>query len=104
MRERVRYADHLQLRLSLRRIPKNLPRSVFRQAKEFFYDEITSNFIAVAEARYAGKNREMMVAFLEKDDGVILITVHPLKPHQKANRVASGRWIPHEREKKQTPR
>jgi len=104
LRKRIRYADHLQLRLRLRRIPRYLPRRVYQRAKELFFDNTTENFIAVAQARYGGKTREMMVAFSEKDDEVILITVHPLKPQQKANRVASGRWIPHETEKKQTPR
>ena len=65
-----------------------------------FYDKVTGNFVGTARARYAGKIREIMVAFLEKDDEIILVTVHPLKPHQKANRIASGRWVPYERQKK----
>ncbi len=104
MKKSVRYADHLQFRLRMRRIPRNLPRDVFKRAKEIFYDNITGNFIALAKARYAGKTREMMVAFSEKDDEIILVTVHPLKPHQKTNRIAAGRWVPHEREKKKAPR
>jgi hypothetical protein len=88
----------------MRRIPRTLPRNIFKRAKEIFYDRITGNFVAVGSARYAGKMREMMVAFSEKYDEITLITVHPLKPHQKANRTASGRWIPHEREKKKAPR
>lgn len=81
-----------------------MPGDVFRRAKEVFYDKITGNSIAVARARYAGKIREMMVAFSEKEDEIVLVTVHPLKPQQKANRVTSGRWIPHEREKKKPHR
>jgi len=101
---KIRYADHLELRLNLRKIPKNLPRSIYRRAKEFFYDKITGNYIALARTRYAGKMREMMVAFSERNDEIILITVHPLKPHQKTNRIASGRWIPYEKQKKQATR
>ena len=48
-----------------------------------FYDKVTGNFVGIARARYAGKIREMMVAFLEKDNKIILVTVHPLKPHRK---------------------
>jgi hypothetical protein len=98
--KRIRYSDHLQLRLTLRRIPRPLPRAVFQRAKELFYDNRTGNHVAVARARYGGRFREMMVAFSEKKDEVTLVTVHPLKPRQKANRIASGRWMPHEREKK----
>lgn len=100
LRRRIRYAGHLQLRLGLRKIPRQLPRRIYHRAKELFYDRITANFVAVARARYAGKTREMMVAFSEMDDEIILITVHPLKPRQKANRVASGRWVPYEKGKK----
>ncbi len=68
--------------------------------KEIFYDNLTGSLVAVARARYGGRFREMMVAFSEKKDEVILVTMHPLKPRQKENRIASGRWVRHEREKK----
>src|SRR5262245_54498814 len=100
LRKRIRYSDHLQLRLNLRRIPSPLPRNVYRRAKELFYDSRTGHFVAVARARYGGRFREMMVAFSETKEEVTLVTAHPLKPRQKANRIASGRWIPHEREEK----
>jgi hypothetical protein len=65
-----------------------------------YYDHRTENIIAVSRARDGGKFREMMVAFLlESKEEITLVTVHPLKPRQKANRIASGRWIPYEREK-----
>ena len=99
-RKRIRYADHLQFRVALRRIPKHLPRNLYRRTKEVFFDNITGNYVAIGRARYGGKIRDMMVAFVEKDDEITLVTVHPLKPRQKANRVASGRWVSYEREKK----
>jgi len=98
--KKIRYSDHLQLRMGLRKIARPLPRSIYRRAKEVYYDNRTGNLVAVARARYGGRLREMMVAFSETKDEVILITVHPLKPRQKSNRVASGRWTAHEREKK----
>ena len=102
MAKRIRYSDHLKLRLSRRRIPRSLPRSIYRRAKEVFYDHTTGHLVAVARSRYGGRLREMMVAYSEVKDEVTLITVHPLKPRQKTNRIASGRWIPHE-EKKNKP-
>jgi len=98
--KRIRYSDHLQLRLSLRKIPRPLPRSIYRRAKEVFYDNGTGHLVTVARARYGGRLCEMMVAFSETKDEVTLVTVHPLKLRQKANRIASGRWIPYESEKK----
>jgi len=72
---------------------------MYQRAKELFYDKITGNFVAIARARYAGNIRDMMVAFSEKENEIILVTVHPLKPRQKSNRVASGRWVPYEKGK-----
>ena len=99
MRKRIRYAGHLEVRLDLRSIPRQLPRRIYHRAKELFFDNLTGNFVAVARARYAGKIRDMMVAFSEKKDEIVLVTVHPLKPQQKANRVASGRWVRYEKGK-----
>jgi hypothetical protein len=41
---------------------------------------------------YEGKERDLMVASTERQDSVLLLTVHPLKAGQKENRIASGRW------------
>jgi hypothetical protein len=87
--KRIRYSDHLKLRISLRRIPRPLPRSIYQRAKEVFYDHMTGHLVAVARSRYGGRLREMMVAYSEVKDEVTLITVHPLKPRQKTNRIAS---------------
>jgi hypothetical protein len=38
------------------------------------------------------KSRDVMVAYAVKKDSVKLLTIHPLKEGQKANRVKSGRW------------
>jgi hypothetical protein len=98
-RKRIRYAEHLHLRLALRKIPQQLPRRIYQRAKERFFDTATRNFVAVTRARYAGKIREMAVSFAEDEEIVTLITIHPLHGHQKTNRIASGRWIPYETEK-----
>ncbi len=98
-RERIRYAKHLRLRLVLRRIPEQLPRRIYKRAKERFFDTATGNFVAVARARYAGKIREMAVSFAKDEESIILITVHPLQEHQKTNRIVSSRWVPYEKEK-----
>jgi uncharacterized protein YuzE len=99
LRLRIRYSQHLKLRLELRKIPRHLPRSIYQRTNELYYHNRTENLIATARARYGGRIREMMVAFSENKAEITLVTVHPLKPRQKANRIASGRWIPYEREK-----
>jgi hypothetical protein len=39
----------------------------------------------------------MAVSFEETEETVTLITIHPLKAHQKTNRINSRRWIPYEK-------
>jgi hypothetical protein len=101
-RSQIHYADHLRLRLALRKIPEQLPRRIYQRAKERFFDMATHHRIAVARARYAGKIREMAVSFEETEETVTLITIHPLKAQQKANRINSRRWIPYEKKENRT--
>lgn len=96
-RRRIVYADHLRLRLALRQIPEQLPRRVYRRAKEQFFDTNTHHCVAIARARYAGKMREMAVSFADDGETVTLITIHPLKEQQKTNRINAQRWIPYEK-------
>lgn len=91
------YADHLRLRLALRKIPEQLPRRIYRRAKERFFDISTHHRVAVTRARYAGKIREMAVSFDDDGETVTLITIHPLKEQQKTNRINAQRWIPYEK-------
>ncbi len=96
-RRRIIYADHLHLRLALRQIPEQLPRRVYLRATEQFIDTNTHHHVAVARARYAGKVREIAVSFDDDGETVTLITIHPLKEQQKANRINAQRWIPYEK-------
>lgn len=96
-RRHIRYADHLRLRLALRKIPEQLPRRIHQRAKEWFFDTVTQHCVAVARARYAGKLREMAVSFEDNGEIITLITIHPLKAQQKTNRVNARRWVPYEK-------
>jgi len=96
-RRRIQYADHLRLRLALRQVPEQLPRRVYQRAKERFFDTSTHHHVAIARARYAGKIREMAVSFEDDGETVTLITIHPVKEQQKANRINLRRWVPYEK-------
>jgi len=39
-----------------------------------------------------GKAREVMVAYIQEQDAIVLLTIHPLKEGQKENRIKAGRW------------
>ena len=90
------YTSHLELRLNIRNIPYNIPRKIFREANEHYYDTLTKHYIALHQVRLEGKNREMVLVYDRKDDLVEIITIHPIKPYQKHSRISSGRWKKYE--------
>jgi len=76
----------------MRDIPYSLPKNIFRQAKEHFFDSLTEHYVAVHNVLFKNKIREFAVTYDSKEDEIEIITVHPLKPHQKITRINSGRW------------
>jgi len=86
------YTSHLEFRLKTRNIPYDLPRSVFEQAKEHYYDNLTKHYIAIDRVRFEGRIREMALTYDKRENVIEIITIHPIRPHQKNNRVGTGRW------------
>lgn len=90
--KRISYTSHLELRLKLREIPYDLPRKIYETAKERYFDSATRKLTAVQKVRYKGEIRDFVLVYDEYDQDVALITLHPLKIHQKVSRIKSGRW------------
>ena len=86
------YSQHIENRLRLRRIEYDLPKTVFEQATERYFDNETRYYIAVGRAVLYNKVRDIMVAYDIVGENVTLLTIHPLKKGQKENRIESGRW------------
>jgi hypothetical protein len=86
------YTDHLKFRIKLRHIPGFLPKEIYLEAKERYFDVQTGHMVAIKEVEFAGKLREVMVCYDEKRDKVEVITIHPLKAYQKLHRIQTGRW------------
>ena len=49
--------------------------------------------ICGASQIFIGMLREVMIAYEEQGETVLIITVHPLKKGQKENRISTGRWV-----------
>ncbi len=90
--ERIFYTQHLEIRLKLREIPYDLPRTIYQISKEHYFDKKTLKKIAVKKVKYKDKLREMAVIYDKLDNQVNIITIHPLKIYQKLSRIKSGRW------------
>jgi len=89
----IRYSKHLQIKLALRNMPGELATDIYRDAYERFSDKQTGYMVAVKRVQIYGHQREVMIAYEEEGETVVIITVHPLKKAQKENRIATGRWV-----------
>ena len=86
------YTAHLKFRLKVRNIPTPLPKRVFKEAKEHYYDNSTGHYVAIHKLNFNDKIRDFAVTYDKKDDIMEIITIHPLKTYQKIARINSGRW------------
>ncbi|OHA87665.1 MAG: hypothetical protein A3A96_03200 [Candidatus Zambryskibacteria bacterium RIFCSPLOWO2_01_FULL_39_39] len=86
------YSSHLKFRIKMRNIPFLLPKQIYQNAKERYFDVATGNKVAIKRVLYNGGERDMMVAYEENTSEIILITIHPLKLLQKFNRIKTKRW------------
>ena len=90
--KKIVYSSHLELRLKIREIPRSLPRDVYQNSRERYFDKETGKNIAIGKIRFKGKLREIIVVYEERGDEIKLITAHPLKALQKVSRIRTGRW------------
>ncbi len=89
---KVEYSEHIKNRLELRRIEYDLPKRIFEEGEERYFDMETGHLIAVMKVVLYDKNREVMVAHSIEENCAKLLTIHPLKEGQKDNRINTGRW------------
>jgi hypothetical protein len=91
-KKRIEYTSHLKLKMKIREIPSNLPKTIYKGAKEKYLDTETSYHIATKKVMYKNKMRDMIVVFEELNDVIRIITIHPIKIYQKEVRIKTGRW------------
>ena len=91
---KIRYSEHLLVRLQMRDIPEYMPRLVYEKAAKRFLDTGTGHTIAVSRVAFLGKRRDVAVSYREDHGKVLLVTIHPLKQNQIDNRLKTGRWKP----------
>lgn len=73
-------------------MPHDMPRKIFEESKEHYYDRQTGHYIALLKVGFKDKVREMALTYDKKGGTAELITLHPIKPYQKHSRINSGRW------------
>ncbi len=90
---KVKYTDHLELRLRIRNLPHELPKTIYRLADQRYFDTSTMHNIAIKQVKYGKKNIFFMIAYDKKKDAVEIVTIHPINEEQIKARVESKRWI-----------
>jgi hypothetical protein len=55
----------LEFRLKKRGIPYDIPKRIYRDSNERYYDNIAGHKIAVSRLDYSGREREVMIAYDE---------------------------------------
>jgi len=88
----VTYSKHLIFRLELRNIAYELPKIIFEESKEKYWDAETGHNIAVMNVDLYGKKRDVMIAYTISENEATILTIHPLQEAQKEKRVLLERW------------
>jgi hypothetical protein len=88
----VKYSNHLEFKIRVRKIPANLPERIYRESTERYYNHYSFRHIAIMMVQYGRRRTLMMVAYDEFPDSVELITIHPITKKQIRDRIQIGRW------------
>ena len=89
---KIIYTDHLRLRMKLRGISKLLPKQIWVDAKERYYDRATEHYVALMNFKLKERIKTFALSYDERENVVYLITIHPIKELQKLSRIKTGRW------------
>ena len=89
---RIIYRPHLLQRLKERKIPKEYPREIINSAEHIYFDAITNHNIAIKKLIYAGKIRNMVVAYDIIENNKEIVTIYPIAESELKNKVKAGRW------------
>jgi hypothetical protein len=76
----------------MRNMPYSLPKKIFKEAKEHYFDGLTGHYVAICKLEFKHKTREFALTYDKKGSVIEIITVHPIKAYQKITRINSGRW------------
>ena len=78
--------------MEMRQFPEDLPRIIFEEADRRYRDRETGHLIAVKRVRLRRRERIVMVAYDQIEEGVEIVTIHPIREEQETLRVRGGRW------------
>ena len=94
----IRYSRHFTGQKAARSFPDGLAEAILQYPDRRYYDNLNRSLVAVKAIYFAGRERDIAVAYARQGDAVTLLTIHPLKTGQQRRRRESGRWVSYEPE------
>lgn len=88
----IKYSRHLQFKITVRKIPEDMPKRIYRECRQRYYNHQSLRHIAVMEVYYNRRRTLMMIAYDQYSDHVEILTIHPITKRQVRDRLQTGRW------------
>lgn len=90
--ESLQFSDHAKRRMRERKIAKLVVELVVWKATYRYIDSATRYTVFVKRILFRGKDRYIAVSAEHREEGWIVVSVHPIQDRDLLSRVISGRW------------
>lgn len=91
---RIIFSSHFQERAKLRKIELTVVQEFLLNWDQHFIDTKTGYFVALKRTIWLNRERDVIVVYVQKNDEIVIVTMHPLRENQKERHIKSGRWLP----------
>lgn len=89
---KIVYKPHLLIRLKEREFPQEYPRRVIQFPDQEYFDTFAKRYIAIKQLSFAGRLRNIVVAYDIIKESKEVITIHVISSKEIKNKLNSGRW------------
>ena len=74
-------------------MPFKYTRIIYEKPEQKYYDTTEINFILIKKLYFNKKVRNMLIAYEKTENGVNIITIHPITEEKIINRLMNRRWV-----------
>ena len=79
----IKYSGHLKRRLILRRIPEELPKIIFNEYDEKYFDNETGNFVLIKKVEFLNKALKVFRSHLSSNHTFITRTLNEFNKNKQ---------------------
>lgn len=85
---KIKFTNYLKNRIKQRNFKKSFVFNLFNSSTSIFYDNLNRTYIKISKFN----QKLYMIAYIQKDDQIKIITIHIIKHTQIVNRIKNKRW------------